>query len=246
MSITINGDTGISGVDGSASTPAIQGNDTNTGLFFPSADSVALSTNGTAALTVNSSQVVSLVNALPVASGGTGLTSPGTSGNILTSNGTAWVSQAGGVADGSITDPKIATLSAGTNYIGVSVQSYSAGGGVTSTTYTKKNEYTAFRAGTYRFTGTLTNNNTGPAASGTVFCQIYINGAATGSIISASLATNSTSTLQTFADVTVARGDLVQFFVRGSATNFGSSLTTLNIGNSVLWGFSAISDNTPF
>ena len=31
---------------------------------------------------------------VPVANGGTGLTSPGTSGNVLTSNGTAWVSSA--------------------------------------------------------------------------------------------------------------------------------------------------------
>lgn len=29
---------------------------------------------------------------LPATNGGTGLTSPGTSGNILTSNGSAWVS----------------------------------------------------------------------------------------------------------------------------------------------------------
>jgi hypothetical protein len=30
----------------------------------------------------------------PASAGGTGLTSPGTSGNVLTSNGTAWVSSA--------------------------------------------------------------------------------------------------------------------------------------------------------
>lgn len=33
-------------------------------------------------------------NTLPVANGGTGITAPGTSGNVLTSNGTAWVSLA--------------------------------------------------------------------------------------------------------------------------------------------------------
>lgn len=40
--------------------------------------------------------------ALAAASGGTGVTAPGTSGNVLTSNGTAWVSQApaGGVTTG--------------------------------------------------------------------------------------------------------------------------------------------------
>ncbi len=38
MSVIINGTTGISGVDGSASTPAVQGADTNTGVFFTAAD----------------------------------------------------------------------------------------------------------------------------------------------------------------------------------------------------------------
>jgi hypothetical protein len=36
---------------------------------------------------------------LPVANGGTGLTSSGTSGNVLTSNGSAWVSQAASAFD---------------------------------------------------------------------------------------------------------------------------------------------------
>jgi hypothetical protein len=53
-----------------------------------------LQTNGTTAITVNASQVVSLANALPIASGGTGITDVGTSGNLLTSNGTSWVSSA--------------------------------------------------------------------------------------------------------------------------------------------------------
>ena len=45
MSITINGTTGISGVDGSSTTPAFQGNDTNTGLFYGT-DIVGISTGG--------------------------------------------------------------------------------------------------------------------------------------------------------------------------------------------------------
>ena len=47
MSITISGTTGIAGVDGSAGTPAVQGNDTNTGIFFPSADTIAFAEGGT-------------------------------------------------------------------------------------------------------------------------------------------------------------------------------------------------------
>jgi len=46
MTITINGTTGIAGVDGSASTPAVQGADTNTGIFYPAADTIAFAEGG--------------------------------------------------------------------------------------------------------------------------------------------------------------------------------------------------------
>jgi hypothetical protein len=46
MSVTINGSTGISGVDGSASTPAYQGGDSDTGVFFPAADTIAFAEGG--------------------------------------------------------------------------------------------------------------------------------------------------------------------------------------------------------
>jgi len=46
MTVTINGTTGIAGVDGSAGTPAIQGADTNTGMFFPAADTIAFAEGG--------------------------------------------------------------------------------------------------------------------------------------------------------------------------------------------------------
>lgn len=48
MPITINGTTGISGVDGSAGTPAVIGSDADTGLVF-TAGRVSASLNGTAA-----------------------------------------------------------------------------------------------------------------------------------------------------------------------------------------------------
>ena len=54
MAITINGTSGISGVDGSAGTPAIQGTDTNTGLTFGT-DTVGVVTGGTNRATVDSS-----------------------------------------------------------------------------------------------------------------------------------------------------------------------------------------------
>jgi hypothetical protein len=46
MTITINGTTGIAGVDGSAGTPSVQGADTNTGMFFPAADTIAFAEGG--------------------------------------------------------------------------------------------------------------------------------------------------------------------------------------------------------
>lgn len=54
MTVTINGTTGIAGTNGSAGTPAVQGEDTNTGIFFPAADTVAVATGGAERLRVDS------------------------------------------------------------------------------------------------------------------------------------------------------------------------------------------------
>ena len=54
MTVTINGTTGLAGTNGSAGTPAVQGEDTNTGLFFPAADTVAVATAGAERLRVDS------------------------------------------------------------------------------------------------------------------------------------------------------------------------------------------------
>jgi hypothetical protein len=42
----LNGSTGISGIDGSAGTPSYQGNDSNTGIFYPAADTIAFAEGG--------------------------------------------------------------------------------------------------------------------------------------------------------------------------------------------------------
>ena len=59
MALSINGTTGISGVDGSNSAPAIQGSDSNTGLSFGS-DVVNINTAGTTRATVTSNGRLSL------------------------------------------------------------------------------------------------------------------------------------------------------------------------------------------
>jgi len=65
MTVTINGTTGIAGTNGSAGTPAVQGEDTNTGIFFPAADTVGVATAGTERLRVDSSGSVGIGTATP-------------------------------------------------------------------------------------------------------------------------------------------------------------------------------------
>ena len=53
MAITIDGDSGVSGVNGSATTPALQGTDSNTGIVFGT-DTVQIATGGSTRATVDS------------------------------------------------------------------------------------------------------------------------------------------------------------------------------------------------
>jgi len=54
MPVTINGTTGVVSPDGSASTPSYQGSDSNTGMFFPAADTIAFATAGTEDMRIDS------------------------------------------------------------------------------------------------------------------------------------------------------------------------------------------------
>jgi len=55
MSLILSGSDGLSDVDGSAATPAIRGADSNTGMFFPAADTIAFATAGTEDMRIDSS-----------------------------------------------------------------------------------------------------------------------------------------------------------------------------------------------
>lgn len=65
MALVLDGTNGVSGVDGTASNPSLEGTDSNTGVFFPAADTVAIGTGGTEALRVNSSQNVGIGTTSP-------------------------------------------------------------------------------------------------------------------------------------------------------------------------------------
>jgi len=65
MALSINGTTGISGVDGSASTPALKGTDSNTGINFGT-DTVNINTGGTTRATVDSSGALDVPTDFPI------------------------------------------------------------------------------------------------------------------------------------------------------------------------------------
>jgi len=68
MALNINGTTGISGVDGSVSAPAVTGTDTNTGITFPSADTIKLSTGGVERMSITNNGVTSSGHVIQVVS----------------------------------------------------------------------------------------------------------------------------------------------------------------------------------
>ena len=81
MPLILNGTTGISGTDGSAATPAVQGTDTNTGMFFPAADQIAFAEGGVEAMRLDASGNVGIGTSSPNADG---LTVYRTNGGAIT------------------------------------------------------------------------------------------------------------------------------------------------------------------
>jgi len=65
MTVIIDGTNGITDVDGSVSTPALTGTDTNTGIFFPAADTIAFAEGGAEVLRIDSSGNVGIGTSSP-------------------------------------------------------------------------------------------------------------------------------------------------------------------------------------
>jgi hypothetical protein len=142
----------------------------------------------TTALTISNTQVTTLANALPAGSGGTGATTltaenvvigngtssvkfvaPGTSGNVLTSNGSAWLSQAAAAGGGDyimqvFTSPGTWTKAAGLKAIKVTV--IGGGGGAGSAGGTSSFGSPAFLSATGGAGGVPAGPNAGGTGSG--------------------------------------------------------------------------------
>ncbi len=86
MTISLNGTTGITDVNGTAAAPAITGTDTDSGMYFGT-NIVALATNGTNAVYVDASQNV-----------GIGTSSPGAKLDVNPASGTIFRAFTNGVA----------------------------------------------------------------------------------------------------------------------------------------------------
>ena len=91
MAVIINGTTGISGVDGSAGTPALQGTDTNTGITYPASNVIGFSADGverlrvtTSGLQYNGSTSGSITLTATATAGSNTLTLPAATGTVAT------------------------------------------------------------------------------------------------------------------------------------------------------------------
>lgn len=131
------------------------------------AEGVIIAGSAPTTLTDSAGKILSAaLNTVAVGQGGTGLTAPGTSGNVLTSNGSAWVSQAPSAGDALVANPLsqfAATTSA--QLAGVISNETGSGALVFGTAPTLSNAI-------------LTGTTVAPAADGTSLYALDVSGSA--------------------------------------------------------------------
>ena len=129
MSLELSGTTGVKGVAGSVSAPSIVGDDTNTGISFPSADTIKFSTGGVERMQITNSGVT-----------GTGI-SEGKVLQVVSNSSSSSITTSGG-AKSDLNTISITPASASNKILLLA----------TTTTYTNANN-NAY-AGTYLYRGT--------------------------------------------------------------------------------------------
>ena len=141
MTLILNGTTGVSGVDGSAATPAFQGNDANTGISFGT-DIVTINTGGQARVTTDASGNVGIGTVSNLASskldvrGRVRVGSGNSSGDaeVIWSNyasaTSAWIAAVRQDVGGANNDLKFLRFDSSGSYQGVAMQIDSASGNV--------------------------------------------------------------------------------------------------------------------
>ena len=87
MALNINGTTGISGVDASVSAPALTGTDSNTGISFPSADTIKFSTNGVERMQINNNAIIATGHIIQVVTDSTSTSVNNTSTSTYADSG---------------------------------------------------------------------------------------------------------------------------------------------------------------
>jgi hypothetical protein len=121
MPVNINGSTGISGVDGSAGTPAIQGSDTNTGVFFGT-NTIDFSTDGTSRLSIGTDGDLNVDSGTLFVDASTNRVGVGTSSpsqllTVADTNGGNQRLQRTGLADGNASDATLLEFANGTGAV---------------------------------------------------------------------------------------------------------------------------------
>jgi len=161
--------------DGSASTPALSNSDdTNTGIFFPAADTVAIGTGGTEALRVNSAQNVGVGTTSPTAaSSRRGLVLRGNA------NGAELIVQSTSATDGTSDGFSLTTV------------------GTDAYLFNRLNGFTAFATNNTERMRIDSNGNLLVGATGTANGKVHINGSVVYTVpatFSASIGSNASWT----------------------------------------------------